>query len=161
MRVSALCSIRWFADYSWKSSAEDPSFGLVDIAVSSVRSTFALLYNSLKSLPSFVQHSLPCYWEWFKTHVESRKGVSPLRSHRTVRETLASYGSSCSITNVIKHYGRTNFQCGKSKGLSLYFFLSHIIAAFLYRPFSHFTHLYRCTFSCRHKYLVWLAQNLQ
>jgi len=37
--------------------------------------------------------------------VESRKGISPLRSHRTVRETLASYGSSCSITNVIKHYG--------------------------------------------------------
>ena len=27
--------------------------------------------------------------------IESRKGISPLRSHGTVRESLPSYGSSC------------------------------------------------------------------
>ena len=27
--------------------------------------------------------------------IESRKGISPLRSHGTVRESLLSYGSSC------------------------------------------------------------------
>ena len=32
--------------------------------------------------------------------VGSRKGVSPSRSHRTVHETLASHGSSYSVTNV-------------------------------------------------------------
>jgi xanthine dehydrogenase accessory factor len=37
--------------------------------------------------------------------IESRSGISPLRSHRTVREPLDSYSSSCSITNVILHYG--------------------------------------------------------
>ena len=40
--------------------------------------------------------------------VESRKGVSPLRSHGTVRESLPSYGSSCLITNVFLHFGYTN-----------------------------------------------------
>jgi|694.fasta_scaffold13541_1 hypothetical protein len=40
--------------------------------------------------------------------VESPKGVSPLGSHGTVRESLPSYGSSCLITNVFLHYGYTN-----------------------------------------------------
>jgi hypothetical protein len=40
--------------------------------------------------------------------VESPKGVTPLGSHGTVRESLPSYGSSCSITNVFLHYGYTN-----------------------------------------------------
>ena len=32
--------------------------------------------------------------------IESRKGISPSRSHGTVRESLPSYGSSCLITKV-------------------------------------------------------------
>ena len=34
--------------------------------------------------------------------IESRKGISPLRSHKTVLEGLPSYGFSCSVTNVVK-----------------------------------------------------------
>ena len=42
--------------------------------------------------------------------IGSCEGISPLHSHGTVLETLASHGSSCLITNVIIHYGCTNFQ---------------------------------------------------
>ena len=35
------------------------------------------------------------------TLAESRQGISPKRSHGTVLETLTSYGSSYSITNIL------------------------------------------------------------
>ena len=63
--------------------------------------------------------------------IESRKGISPSRSHGTVLETLTSHGSSCLITKVCTLYGFTNCQCGKSKGDSLYFFRNHRTEAFL------------------------------
>jgi hypothetical protein len=63
--------------------------------------------------------------------IESHKGVSPPRSHtcpasfeRTVLETLHSYGPSCSVTNILLHYGRTNAQCGKRLGFSMCLFVS-------------------------------------
>src|SRR5690606_3803159 len=34
----------------------------------------------------------------FSFPIESRRGISPLRSHRTVRESLPSHGSSCSLS---------------------------------------------------------------
>jgi len=37
--------------------------------------------------------------------IESRRGISPSRSHGTVLETLASHGSSCLITKVKLSYG--------------------------------------------------------
>ena len=63
--------------------------------------------------------------------IESREGISPSRSHGTVLETLASHGSSCLITKVLLLYGFTNFQCGKRKGDSLYFFFNHLKDAIL------------------------------
>ena len=63
--------------------------------------------------------------------IESREGISPSRSHGTVREPLDSYGSSCSITKVRVLYGFTNSQCGKSKGDSLNFLCNHRNDAFL------------------------------
>ena len=65
------------------------------------------------------------------TIIESREGISPSRSHGTVLETLASHGSSCSITKVLLLYGFTNCQCGKRKGVSLCFFFSHLKDALL------------------------------
>lgn len=71
-------------------------------------------------------------WSFFSLAViESREGISPSRSHGTVLETLASHGSSCSITTVLLLYGFTNCQCGKSKGDSLNFFCNHLNEAFL------------------------------
>lgn len=35
--------------------------------------------------------------DWFKSHAGSRGGISPLRSHRTVRESLPSHGSSDAV----------------------------------------------------------------
>ncbi len=54
-------------------------------------------------------------------NAEWRQGLSPHRSHRTVREPLDSYGSSYSILRLSlsnhhkfkTHYGCTNFQCTK------------------------------------------------
>ena len=59
--------------------------------------------------------------------IESREGISPLRSHGTVLESLPSHGSSCLITKVQTLYGFTNFQCGKSKGDSFYFLCNLVI----------------------------------
>ena len=63
--------------------------------------------------------------------IESREGISPSRSHGTVLESLPSHGSSCLITKVQTLYGFTNFQCGKSKGDSLYFLCNHLKEAIL------------------------------
>lgn len=37
-------------------------------------------------------------WVLTLREIESRRGISPLRSHRTVRESLPSHGSSCSLS---------------------------------------------------------------
>jgi len=55
-----------------------------------------------KGLPSFVQHSFRFYG-LIQDTVGSRKGISPSRSHRTVREDLPSYGSSSSVTSAKVH----------------------------------------------------------
>src|SRR5665647_3796190 len=91
--------------------------------------------------------------------VESHKGVAPLCSHRTVRESLPSHGSSCLITNVLLHYGCTNCQCGNKRGFSLYFCFSHFTAAFLYKPFSHFTHFNKRALSWYQTLRVCAVQN--
>ncbi len=50
--------------------------------------------------------------------VESRKGVSSVSSHGTVRESLPSYGSCCLITNVFLHHGIGNQCFGDSPQVS-------------------------------------------
>ena len=93
--------------------------------------------------------------------IESRAGISPSRSHGTVHETLASHGSSCLITNVLIHYGYTNFQCANNLGCSLHFRCNHFIEAILYNPFSHFTHLINRMLSCLQSCFVCAIENLQ
>ena len=51
--------------------------------------------------------------------IGSGGGISPLPSHRTVRESLPSHGSSCSRRCEYTH-GWTNFQCSNKPGVSLY-----------------------------------------
>jgi hypothetical protein len=79
--------------------------------------------------------------------VESRKGITPSRSHGTVREPLNSYGSSYSNHKVITTYGRTKDQCGNNPGLTTYFFCNHLIAARVDIRFTCFTHLVNRTFN--------------
>ena len=55
-----------------------------------------------------------------------------------------SYGSSSFITNVFKHHGFTNIQCGKSSGFCLNFERNHRSDFNLYNPFSHLTVLDPC-----------------
>ena len=64
-------------------------------------------YYIISIHPCLRQKNYSLTLEWI---VGSRRGVSPLRSHRTVREPLDSYGSSCSVTNIKELYGCTKAQ---------------------------------------------------
>jgi hypothetical protein len=66
--VSTKSSIRWFADYPCRSSAEGHSFSLLADAGQSVRSTSAHLPLTKKRLPSFVEHSLQMYFRSNSRH---------------------------------------------------------------------------------------------
>lgn len=49
-------------------------------------------------------------------------------------------------------YGYTNNQCKNKLGFSLCFVLRYLTDAFLYNPFSHFTHFSSLALSCRHTF---------
>src|SRR5665647_3756259 len=96
----------------------------------------------------------------------TQKSFTPVFSQNSriaglaVRESLsAAADSSCLITNVLLHYGCTNCQCGNKRGFSLYFCFSHFTAAFLYKPFSHFTHFNKRALSWYQTLRVCAVQN--
>ena len=99
-----------------------------------------LLYNYLFLFSCFLSSLLV---------IGSRGGISPLRSHRTARESLpshclpASFGGDLLVgksqdTNI---HGCTYRHCRNNPGFSWYCCLSHLTDAYLYFPFSYFTHL--------------------
>src|SRR5680860_1159608 len=86
---------------------------------------------------------------------DREKGVSPFPSHRTVRDSLPSYGSS----NLIYKYKLILFQVGK-----LYFKLANPFAPLPLQEFHHYYELVRPStlhcYSASRVYLLCLSLNI-